>query len=60
MPSTSELRKQIRAVLVNGISSDPAAVQDALARIMAAVNPFERLAQEELERFRSTFADMAR
>ena len=60
MPSFSELREQIRAVLVNGVSSDPAAVEDALDRIMAAVDPLEKLAQEELNRFRSTFADLAR
>lgn len=60
MPETAELREKIRQVLEEVAPADPEAVERALDRIMAAVDPFEQAAREELERFRATFAELAK
>lgn len=42
------------------VPTSPETVERALDRIMQAVDPFEQAAREELERFRETFADLAK
>jgi uncharacterized protein YaaN involved in tellurite resistance len=60
MLDTAELRQRIRQVLQDVVPADPETVERALDRIMEAVDPFEQAAREELERFRETFAELAR
>lgn len=60
MPETVELRQKIRQVLEEIVPADPETVERALNRIMEAVDPFEQAAREELERFRETFAELAK
>lgn len=60
MPETAEIREKIRRVLEDVLPAGPEAVEQALDRIMEAVDPFERIAREELDRFRDTFAELAR
>ena len=60
MSETAELRDKIRQVLVGVVPAGSAAVEEALDRIMEGVDTFERLAQEELSRFRDTFAELAK
>lgn len=60
MNETAELREKIRQVLEDVVSSEPQVINDALNRIMDVVDPFQQLAREELERFRSTFAELAK
>jgi hypothetical protein len=58
MPETAELRQKIRQVLEEVWGTE--SVERALDRIMEAVDPFEKAAREELERFRETFAELAK
>jgi hypothetical protein len=60
MPETAELRQTIRHVLEDLLPERPEAVEQALGRIMEAVEPFQRIAREELERFREIFAELAK
>jgi hypothetical protein len=60
MPETAELRQKIRQVLEEVVPAGPETVERALDRIMEAVDPFEQAAREELERFRETFAELAK
>lgn len=60
MTSVTEMKGRIREVLEDALSSQTVTVDEALDRIMAFVDPFERMAQEELEAFRATFAELAR
>jgi hypothetical protein len=60
MPETVEIREKIRQVLEAFVPAGPEAVEQALDRIMETVDPFERIAREELERYRETFTELAR
>lgn len=60
MNETADVKKKIRQVLEDLVSSNPQSVDEALDRIMEAIDPFQKLAQEELERYSSTFAELAK
>ena len=60
MPETVELRKKIRQVLEEVVPASPETLERALDRIVEAVDPFEQAARKELERFRETFAALAK
>jgi hypothetical protein len=60
MADHSQLREKIREVLEQEIPSDPEKIERAVNRILELVDPFERAVREELERFRSTFAELAK
>jgi hypothetical protein len=60
MSQTAEVRGKVREVLEDFRPGTPLAVEVALDRIMEVVDPFQQVASEELERYRSTFADLAR
>jgi molecular chaperone GrpE (heat shock protein) len=55
------LREKIRRALVEEVpDASDEKVEKALARIMSAVDPFERAAAEVLFRYDKTFADLAK
>ena len=60
MGETQEVRQKIRQILEDVVPAEPQSVERALDRIMEVIDPFERAAREELERFRSTFAELAK
>ena len=60
MPEQTELAERIRIVLELEMPGDAQKIQRTVNRILQILDPFERAAQEELERFRSTFADLAK
>jgi hypothetical protein len=60
MNETADVKKKIRQVLEDVVSSDPQSVNAALDRIMEAIDPLQQLAREELERYSSTFAELAK
>lgn len=60
MNETAEVREKIRQVLEDVVSSESHSVDQALDRIMDAIDRFRQLADEELERYRSSFAELAK
>ncbi|MGC2658536.1 MAG: hypothetical protein WA324_11320 [Bryobacteraceae bacterium] len=59
MNETADVKRKIRQVLED-VSSDQQSIDEALDRIMEAIDPLQQLAREELERYRSTFAELAK
>ncbi len=57
--SEAETRARIREILKEAIA-DPQALDRVADRIMEAVSPFQSAAREELERYRATFAELAK
>jgi hypothetical protein len=60
MAEVNELANGIREILEQEMPGDLQRVERTVARILEIVDPFEKAAREELERFRSTFAELAR
>ena len=60
MTQAAEVREKIRHVLEEVSQADPQIIDQALDRIMDVVDPFRQTAIEELERFRSTFTELAK
>jgi hypothetical protein len=60
MAEVNELANGIREILEQEMPGDLQRVERTVARILEIVDPFEEAAREELERFRSTFAELAR
>ena len=60
MNETAEVRDKIRQVLEDLVPAEPQTVDRALDRIMEVIEPFRLIAREELERFRPTFAELAK
>jgi hypothetical protein len=50
----------LNKVLELEIPGDPQKVARTVERILQIADPFEKTAHEELERFRSTFAELAK
>ncbi|HYP15410.1 MAG TPA: hypothetical protein VEQ63_15890 [Bryobacteraceae bacterium] len=55
-----ELEARIREVLQDEMPGDPDKIERAVHRLLELVNPFEKAAQEELDRYRVTFAELAK
>jgi hypothetical protein len=60
MVELKDMAEMIRKVLEHEMPGDPDRVERTVGRILEIVDPFEKAAREELERFRSTFAELAR
>lgn len=60
MAELSELQQRIREVLEDEMPGDPQKVERTVARLLKLVDPFQQAAREELERFRATFAELAK
>ena len=60
MAELTELEARIRKVLQDEMPGDAQKIERTVNKILQVVNPFEKAAQEELERYRSTFADLAK
>ena len=60
MADVAQLEAEIREVLQDEMAGDPDRIERTVHRILELVNPFEKAAQEELERYRSTFAELAK
>jgi hypothetical protein len=60
MDEAADVRQKIRQVLEDVVASESRSVDQALDRIMEAIDPFQRIAWEELERYRSSFAELAK
>jgi N-formylglutamate amidohydrolase len=60
MTETNELAKRIRKVLEDEMPEDKPKLDRTLERILEIVDPFQEAAREELDRFRSTFAELAK
>jgi hypothetical protein len=60
MTALGELESQIREVLEEEMTGDSDQIERTLHRILQIVNPFEKAAREELERYRLTFAELAK
>ena len=60
MAELTELEARIREVLQDAMPGDPQKIDQTVNRILELVNPFEKAALEELERYRSTFAELAK
>ena len=56
----SELSEKIRRALEAELPADKQKVDRAVEPILDIVDPFQEAAREELERFRSTFAELAK
>ena len=60
MAELAELEVKIREVLQDELAGHPDKIERTVHRILELVNPFEKAAHEELERYRVTFAELAR
>jgi hypothetical protein len=60
MADFSGLEAQIREVLQGAMPDDPQKVERTLIRILELVDPVAKAAREELDRYRSTFAELAK
>jgi hypothetical protein len=60
MDESAEVREKVRQVLGDLVPDDPNKLETALERIIDVIDPFQQAAREELERFRSTFAELAK
>jgi hypothetical protein len=59
MVELNELANGIRKILEHEMPGDPQRVERTVVRILEIVDPFEKAVREELERFRSTFVELA-
>lgn len=60
MVGIAELEARIREVLRDEMAGDPDRIERTVHRILEFVSPFEQAAREELERYRVTFAELAK
>lgn len=60
MNEPADVKEKIRQVLEDVVASESHSIEQALDRIMEAIDPFRQIAQEELERYRSSFAELAK
>lgn len=60
MSESAAIREQIRNILQQVIPNEPATQERTLDQIMQLVDPFQQLAREEMDRFRATFAELAK
>jgi len=58
--SETEARDRIREILQEAIPADTKKLEATIDRIMDVVSPFQAVAREEMERYRSTFAELAK
>lgn len=60
MIEPTQLEQAIREILRDEMPGDLQKVERAVRRIIEIVDPFERAAREELDRFRATFSELAK
>ena len=60
MGDRTRINEEIRLVLEDVLPNQPQSVDRALTRIMEIIDPVEKIAREELERYRETFAELAK
>jgi len=58
--SETEARDRIREILQEAIPADTKKLEATIDRIMDVVSPLQAVAREEMERYRSTFAELAK
>jgi len=58
--SETEARDRIREILQEAIPADTKKLEATVDRIMDVVSPLQAVAREEMERYRSTFAELAK
>lgn len=60
MTDSPDTRPRIRRILEEVAAGGPLTVDNALDRILQICDPFEQIAMEELEQYRSTFTELAK